>query len=184
MKKGIQLLIMCFILLSITACSYPTMSEAIPYQVNQIIHTEKMNDISIVLYDTITELEEFTDKTKPVLGVAFLKGDSKDGWDNVGPNGWKNKENDQITIYKEDFRDYDKEGNITSDLSIMYGEIVSPEINKIETLAVGETDKYNEAIMIEKNKKRYYLAIGKKTSIKALSANGDTIYQEDWVLED
>jgi len=184
MKKGIQLLFMSIILLGITACSYPTMNEAIPYKVNQIIHTEKMEDISIVLYDTIAEIEEFANQSKPVLGVAFLKGDSEDGWDNVGPNGWKHKENDQFTIYKEDFRDYDKEGNVKTNLSIIYGEIHNPVIKKIETLATGETDQYKEAMMIEKDKKRYYLAIGEKSSIKALSENGDIIYQEDWMIQE
>lgn len=184
MKKRIQLLLISIFILSITACSYPTMNEAIPYKVNQIIHTEKMKEISIVLYDTIAEIEEFTDQTKPVLGVAFLKGDQEDGWDNVGPNGWKHKENDQLTIYKEHFKDYDKKGNIIADISIIYGEIHNPEIKKIETLAIGETEHYNEAEIIEKDKKRYYLIIGEKSSIKALSANADILYQEDWVIEE
>ncbi|WP_071394581.1 hypothetical protein [Bacillus tuaregi] len=180
MKKGISFLFIFIILISITACSYRTMNEAIPYKVNQIIHTEKLEDISIVLYDTIVEVENFSDQTMPVLGVAFLKGDNDEGWDNVGPNGWNHKDNDQITIYKEDFRDYDKEGKVLSDLSIIYGEIHNPEIKKIETLAMGEDENYKEAFIIKKDKKQYYLAIGAKSSIKALSENGEILYQEDW----
>jgi hypothetical protein len=177
-----NVLLFIILLIMMTGCSYPTLNEAIkkdtPYKVNNVIHIENVGSISIVLYDTIPEQEEFPHLTEPVLGIAFFKGSDEDGWENVGPNGWDHQENTQFTIYHEFFSEYDNKGDLIVDVPVIFGEINNKEIESIETS--GDSKNYKEAVVIDTEYGRYYLAIGHITSIKGLSKNGDVIEQVDW----
>lgn len=183
MKREIRLLITSLLII-MSGCSYPTLNEAIkgdtPYKVNNVIHIEKVEGISIVLYDTLPERKEFPHLIEPVLGVSFFKGNDEDGWKNIGPNGWQHQENDQFTIYHDFFREYTHEGNLVIDIPVVFGEINNEDIKKIVTLEQGDRENYMDAVIIKKDYGRYYLASGRVTSIKGLSKNGEIIEQGDW----
>jgi hypothetical protein len=180
MKKAITLLLICLCII-LSGCHYSTLNEAIQkdtsYKVNNVLHIEKLEDISLVLYDTLPNQEEFPYLTKPVLGVAFFEESDEDGWKNIGPNGWQHQEDDYFTTYSDFFKKYDNEGNLIADLHVVFGEINNQEITKIVTLEQGDQKKARDAVVIETDYARYYLATGQITNMKGLSKKGEIIHQ-------
>lgn len=92
MRNYLYLSIILVLIFLLTGCNYATLEEAIkkdiPYEVIEVLYTEKMDedDLAIVLYTTKAEGEEVSHIKGPVLGVAIFEGNNEDGWKNGGPN--------------------------------------------------------------------------------------------------
>jgi len=106
--------------------------KGIPYKVNDIIHTEKYDNVTIVMYTTTPNKEEFPSNYE-ALALAFFEGSDEEGWENIGPNGWTHYENDNMTVYMESLRQYENKGNELHDFHVVFGEVNNPEIVEVET---------------------------------------------------
>jgi hypothetical protein len=148
--------------------------KGIPYRVNDIIHTEQYDNVTIVLYTTDPNKEDFPFAEWEALAVAFFTGNEEEGWENIGNHGWKHYENDNMTIYVEPLRDYDRQGNRIHEFYVVYGEINNPEIAIIETKSK-EEESFEETDIIVHQGKRYYLKFGRETVVRGLSKSGDVI---------
>ncbi|WP_232233834.1 hypothetical protein [Bacillus sp. J33] len=175
-KRKIFLLLAASIML-LSACSTQTMGQAIdgdiPFNVKEILHKEKVKGGVILLYTTHqkTGQGEFD-----AMAAAYLKGSDKNGWKNEGHNHWEHYENEHMTVYTDAFYDYDKEGNLENRLPIIFGEIHNKDIKKVE---VAEKDeKFEEAVLIEKESKRYYFKMGDFNIARGLSADGKEILKQ------
>ncbi|QGQ45756.1 hypothetical protein [Metabacillus sediminilitoris] len=180
MRNSIVFSIILGFMFLITGCNYPTLQEAInndiPYKVSEVIHTKKIDDITVVLYTTEAKGEEFSYIKEPVLGVAFIKGNNKEGWKNDGPNGWEHYQNENYTIYYQPYTKYNEQGELLKDFDVVYGEINNKDIQKIEIAKQGMKD-FTETKMIKQGNKRYYLGIGYHPEVRAVSSNGEVINQ-------
>lgn len=160
---------------------YDTLEEAlrkgVPYQIKDVIHTDKVNEMTIVMYITEPDKEEFPLANFNALAVAFFNGNNQEGWDHVGPNGWDHTENDNMTVYFEYHRDHDREGNLKNDIFVVYGEINNPIIDTVETRGHNEAN-FNTAKIINKNGKRYYYTTGRELIVRGLTKDGEIIDQQ------
>ncbi|GLB58086.1 hypothetical protein [Cytobacillus sp. NCCP-133] len=175
-KKKIAFLLAASILL-LSACSTQTMGQAIdediPFNVKGILHKEKVKEGIILLYTTHQKngQGEFD-----AMAAAYLKGSDKNGWKNEGHNHWEHYENEHMTVYADEFYDYNKEGNLDNRIPIIFGEIHNQEIEKVEV--AGKEEKFEEAAIIEKESKRYYFKMGDYHTARGLSADGKEILKE------
>jgi hypothetical protein len=175
-KKNILLLLAASILL-LSACSTKTMGQAIdeeiPFNVKEILHKEKVKDGIILLYTTHQKngQGEFD-----AMAAAYLKGSDKNGWKNEGHNHWEHYENEHMTVYTDDFYDYDKEGKLESRIPIIFGEIHNQDIQKVEV--AGQDEKFEEAAIIEKESGRYYFKRGEFHTARGLSVDGKEILKQ------
>lgn len=164
----------------VAGCKYPTLKEAImkemPYKVNEVIDTKKINDVTIVLYTTKAKGKEVDHIKGPVLGVAFFEGNNEDGWEKVGPSGWEHYENDNYTIYHKPYTKYNKDGKLLIDIDVIYGEINNKVIQKIE-IANENSKNFKEVKMIQHGSTRYYLGVGYHPVIRAVGSNDEVINQ-------
>ncbi|MFY3790877.1 hypothetical protein ACOQFO_04075 [Ureibacillus sp. MALMAid1270] len=155
---------------------FETLQEAIekgiPYKVNNIVHTDEYEDVTIVMYTT--NPEEPPTANYEALAVAFIKGSDDEGWQNIGHHGWTHYENDNMTVYLQPLRINDDKGNTLNEFYVVFGEVNNPEIEKIET-STQEDEKFNEAKMITANGNRYYFQIGREPIVRGLSKNGTVI---------
>lgn len=125
------------------------------YSVKDVIRVQKIDDVTVVLYTTEVDREQFPHINNDIPAVAFFEGNDQKGWKNVGPNGWTHYENDNMTVYTEHFRDHHQQGYILREILIIYGEIHNDEIVTIETKTNDKGD-YVESIIIPHQGKRYY----------------------------
>lgn len=175
MKLRLMLLVMIGILL-LSACRAVPMNkvieEDIPFNVQEVIHTEKVKDGVILLYVTRQKNKkgEFDAVT-----VAFLKGNDEDGWENAGHNHWENEENKQLTVYTDAFYDYDGKGNLENRIPVIYGKIESKEIKLVELL--GKDDRLETISIIDTASGRYYIKIGDYKSARGLLEKRKAIIQ-------
>ncbi|MGJ9459890.1 hypothetical protein [Oceanobacillus sp. CF4.6] len=148
--------------------------KGIPYEVNTIIHTEQYNGVTIVMYTTQPDKDELPFANYEALAVAFFKGNDDKGWENIGYHGWDHYENDNMTVYTESLREHDNKGNVLHEFYVVFGELNNAEIEKVETRT--KQDKaFEEAEIIMKQGRRYYLQIGRETIVRGLSKNGEVI---------
>jgi hypothetical protein len=181
MRRGIVLLIVIVLMLTLAGCKYPTLekaiAETIPFEVQEGLYKTKSEGITIVLYSTKAEGEEVKDIKEPVLGVSFFEGNNEEGWKNDGPNGWEHAESETYSIYNENYTKYDDKGNVLKDIYVVFGEINNENITAIE-IANQDTEDYKKAKMIKKDGKRYYVGIGIRPQVRALNSNGEVIPQQ------
>ncbi|MBS4191127.1 hypothetical protein KHA94_13130 [Bacillus sp. FJAT-49705] len=168
-KKMMTLLIMCALFL--VACRPVPMNkvieEDIPFNVQEVIHKEKVKDGVILLYVTRQKNKqgEFD-----AITVAFLKGNDQVGWENAGHNHWEHKENELLTTYTDVFYDYDYKGNLENRIPVIYGKIESKEIKSVEVF--GKDQKLEHAHIIEKINGRYFLKLGDYENARGLLSDG------------
>lgn len=150
--------------------------KGIPYKVNDIIHTEQYDNVTIVMYTTDPYKEKFPYANYEALALAFFKGSDKEGWENIGHHGWKHYENDNMTVYMEPLRKSDNKGNKLHEFYVVFGEVNNPEIVEIET-KTKEEESFEEAEIIQHQgkSKRYYFKIGRESIVRGLSESGDVI---------
>lgn len=175
MKQKLFLLAAAFLMLS--GCSTATMGQAIddgiPFNVKEVLHKEKVKDGVILLY--LTQQNDEQNEVE-AMAAAYLKGSDKKGWKNEGHNHWEYYENEHMTVYKDTFYDYDKEGKLENRLPIIFGEIQSGDIKKVEV--AGKEEKFEEAAIIKKENKRYYFKMGDFHTARGLSAEGKEIIKK------
>ncbi len=163
------LLMMCALLL--VACRPVPMNkvikEDIPFNVQEVIHTEKVKDGVILLYATRQKNKhgEFD-----AITVAFLKGNDEDGWENAGHNHWEHEENELLTTYTDVFYDYDHKGNLENRIPVIYGKIESKDIKSVEVS--GKDEKLEKSHIIEKGSGRYFFKLGDYEIARGLSSDG------------
>ncbi|WP_163539235.1 hypothetical protein [Gracilibacillus sp. YIM 98692] len=148
--------------------------KGIPYRVNDIIHTEQYDNVTIVMYTTEPNKEDFPFADWEALAVAFFIGSDEKGWKNIGHHGWDHYENDNMTIYSESLREHDNDGNKLHEFYVVFGEVNNGEIIKVETKAK-EEEKFEEAKIITAKGKRYYFKIGREMIVRGLSKSGEVI---------
>jgi hypothetical protein len=178
MRNRKPLWIIMSLVFIITGCKYPTLetavSKAIPFEVKEILYEKKSQGTTILLYTHKAEDEDGEPIKEPVLGMAFLEGNNKDGWENDGPNGWDTSENTNYSIFQQNYTHYGKKGEVLKDIDVVFGEILNGDIDKVE-FAKQDSEEYKNAKIIKKGKKRYYIGIGDQPKIRALNANGEVV---------
>ncbi|HAQ06378.1 MAG TPA: hypothetical protein DCR24_02160 [Bacillus bacterium] len=166
------ILAICMLLLS--ACAYKTAGEAIqndiPFNIKQIVQKEEVKDGWLVFYTT--EQQEGSSKFE-ALAVAYIEGSEKEGWENAGHNHWTYYKNDFMILYSDVFHTYHENGTLDSKIPVIFGKIVNPEIKSVEV--AGDDGKFTKIEIIEKEKERYYYAIGEYKQVRALAADGKEI---------
>ncbi|GGM43745.1 hypothetical protein GCM10011351_32160 [Paraliobacillus quinghaiensis] len=148
--------------------------KGIPNKVNDIIHTEKYDNVTIVMYTTNPNKEELPLANYEASALAFFKGSDKEGWENIGHHGWTHYENDNMTVYREPLREYDNQGNELHEFYVVFGEVNNPEITRVET-KTKEEKSFDEVEIISYQGTRYYFKIGNEMVVRGLSESGDVI---------
>jgi hypothetical protein len=162
MRKIRSLNILALGIFLLSACQsdsgYDTLEEAIqigtPYKVKEVIHIEKTENLTIVLYTTKSEGEQFKFAPYDALTVAFFEGNNRTGWQYAGPNGWNHYKNDDMTVYYEEYRKHDNEGDVIKEVPVTFGRIYNPKIQRVETKAKN-SNEFLEIKIIEKNGVRF-----------------------------
>lgn len=174
MKGSTRVIFIIMTVIMLTACRSATLDEAIkeqiPFNVEQVIHTEIIKDGAIVLYTT-NQQNEF--KSFLALTVAYMKGNNKQGWENVGHNHWEYEENQNMTTHVDEFYDYDEKGKLLKKISVMYGEINNKQIEEIQLY--NETQIPTKADIMNINDERYYFKFGKYEMVRGLGTGGEVI---------
>lgn len=159
---------------------YETLQEAIekaiPYEVNNVIHKEIYDGVTIIMYTTDPDKEELPLANYEALAVAFFTGNDKDGWENIGHHGWTHYENENLTVYIEPLRDFKDTGETIHEFYVVFGEINNPEIVRVETKSPEEKN-FEEAKILTKYG-RYYFKIGRETTVRGLSEDGVVLDQQ------
>lgn len=150
------------------------LQKGIPHQINQIVHKENYDGVTIVMYTTFPDLVELSFPGYEALAVAFFEGSDKEGWESIGQHGWSHYENDNMTLYSEALRDYDHKGNTLHDFYVVFGEINNPNIVTVET-KTHEEETFEEAKIITSNGLRYYFQIGREMIVRGLSGSGEVL---------
>jgi hypothetical protein len=148
--------------------------KGIPYEINNIIHTEQYDGVTIVMYTTEPDNDEMPFANYEALAVAFFKGNDDEGLESIGHHGWTHYENDNMTVYIEPLRDYDNKGNTLHEFYVVFGEVNNAEIVTVET-KTKEEKSFEEAEIIMNQGKRYYFQIGRETIVRGLSESGEVI---------
>lgn len=152
--------------------------KGIPYDIENVIHTERHDGITILLYTTLPNKKDFPFAEYEALGVAFFKGDDESGWENVGAHGWEHYENENFTIYDKHLIVDDRKGNNLHEFHVVFGELTNPNIAKVETKASAGSaglTVFNPAKIVSHKGNRYYLKIGEETIVRGLSKEGEVI---------
>ena len=174
MGKLRQTAIIAICMLLLSACSYQTAGEAIqndiPFNIKQIVHKEEVKDGWLVFYTT--EQQEGSNKFD-ALAAAYIGGNEKEGWENAGHNHWTYYKNDFMILYADVFHTYRENGTLDVKIPVIFGKVVNPEIQSVE--AAGTDGKFTKIEIIEKEKERYYYAIGEYKQVRALAADGKEI---------
>ncbi|MFE8702580.1 hypothetical protein ACFYKX_18435 [Cytobacillus sp. FJAT-54145] len=174
MKGSTRVIFIIMTVIMLTACKSATLDEAIkeqiPFNVEQVIHTEIIKDGAIVLYTT-NQQNEF--KSFLALTVAYMKGNNKQGWENVGHNHWEYGENQNMTTHFDEFYNYDKKGKLLKKISVLYGEINNTQIKEVELS--NQTQVLTKADILTINNKRYYFKLGTYGVVRGLGTGGEVI---------
>ncbi|WP_088102857.1 hypothetical protein [Halalkalibacter urbisdiaboli] len=148
--------------------------KGIPYKVKDVLHTENIDGITVVMYTTEPNQDAFPSMNTEALTVAFLEGNDNEGWENIGPNGWSHYDNNNMTVNYENVRKYDNKGNLLKYIPVTFGEIKNASIRRVETKEKN-SENFNEVAIIEHNHKRYYFDIGFHKIVRGLSEEGEVI---------
>lgn len=153
---------------------HEAIEKGIPYEVNNIVHTEEHGEITVVMYTTDPDEKDFPLADWEALAVAFFTGSDENGWESKGGHGWSHYENANMTLYIEPFLDFDRQGNALHDFYVVFGEVHNPEILSVETKG-HEEESFEEIEIIENEGKRYYFRIGREPIVRGLSKSGEVI---------
>lgn len=170
--KGNRVFVLLLVVL-LAACKSESLEEAIqkdiPFNVKQVIYTEKVKGGEIILYITEQQVEN-----EPIeaLAIALMKEDEK-GWENAGNNHWDYRENPNMTVYLNTFYDYDKRGSLLQRIPVIFGKIHN---NSIQTVQVaGQDSQYENAKLIYKDGDRYFIKLGEYRLAKGLNGKREVI---------
>lgn len=172
--KGKKILGMIVIVATLTACKSKTLEEAIqteiPFNIERVVYTEKVEEGEIVLYITEQKKEE-----EPIeaMAAAFMKKSKKSKWENAGNNHWDYDENPNMTVYMNTFYDYDKKGNLENRIPIIYGKVNNENIQAVQ-VAEG-SGEYEEAKLIYSNGSQYFFKLGDYLAAKGTDGKGEVI---------
>ncbi|MGF7050731.1 hypothetical protein J2T13_005281 [Paenibacillus sp. DS2015] len=153
------------------------LEKGIPYSVDTVVYTEKVNGVTIVMYLIEPDKKELPFADYHALAVAFFEGNDDEGWENVGPNGWTHYENKNFTLYHENLYQHDNQGNKLRRIDVTYGEVNDADVVKVEVKDKSE-EHYVEARIITSNNGRYYFSVSNGDSVRALGRNGHLIDQQ------
>lgn len=161
-------IILSVIYIVITGCKPKSIDTAIekliPYDVNSVIKKiEIEDDLVLVFYTLKSEVEQgsLLKQLEDVLSIAIFKGNSEDGWEFLGENGWSNYNHPEMEVY--DDRTFYKDGQEEIDIGVMYGRVYNPDIVKVE---VGnEETNYKTANLFEVDRIRYFYRIYNKSDL-------------------
>lgn len=166
--------VVCLFLL--TGCKYDTLEEAIkkdiPFNVASVIHIEKVKDGAVVLYTTEQEQNFHIIET---VAVAFVSGNDKNGWENIGNNHWEYEGNQDFSVYTNTFYKYDKKGKLEQKIPVVYGMVQSEAIETIQFQATGKNQKYEDIDIIKKNGKRYFIKLDSYQKSMGITKEGKKI---------
>ncbi|TFE00167.1 hypothetical protein [Jeotgalibacillus sp. R-1-5s-1] len=151
--------------------------KGIPYTVNDVVHVEQHNDVSIVMYTTTADPSVFPNIDTDVTGIAYFTGNDDEGWESVGSNGWTHYNNDAMTVYIEPFRLRDDAGDMLENFYVSYGEIHDANITAVQTKSHDDST-FREAKIIEKNGLRYYIQTGEDKIVQGVNSTGEVISRQ------
>jgi hypothetical protein len=178
---GIASLFLKFRLFDFEIGKYESLSEAIeksiPYEIREIVHKEKYEGLTIIMYKAIPDKKEWPNADFDGIGIAFFEGNDQDGWENIGHNGWSHFNDENFSIDFEDLLLTDEEGNVLLDLYVTFGDVNNPDIAVMETKAEGDKE-FKKAELIVKSGKRYYFQIGRAKEVRGISETGMVIDQQ------
>ncbi len=153
------------------------LEKGIPYSVGEVVYTEEVNGITVVMYLTEPDKKELPFANYPALAVAFFEGNDNTGWENVGPNGWTHYENKNFTLYHERLLQHDKNGIVLRKFYVVFGEVNNAEIVKVE-VKDKSSEHFDEARIITSLHGRYYFSVSSGDSVRALDKEGRIIDQQ------
>lgn len=169
-KRMVGLLMLVSLL---TACTPQSLGEAIqtdiPFNIEKIIHTEKVEDGEIILYIT----EQKSESEIEAMAVAFMKKDGKSGWENAGNNHWYHDDKPNMTVFVNTFYDYDKKGNLDNRIPVIFGKIKNNQIQSVQITE--EKGRMDDAQIIHADGARYYMNIGDYLLVKGLNGQGEVV---------
>lgn len=151
--------------------------KSISFDIQEIVHKEKYGNLTIIMYTVAPDKEKWPNANFDGLGIGFFEGNDKEGWKNIGHNGWSNYNNENFTFDFDSLLLNDDEGKVLYDLYVAFGEVNNPIISVIETKAEGEKE-FRKAKMMKKNGKRYYFQLGRVKKVRGLSNTGIVIDQQ------
>ncbi|WP_419393716.1 hypothetical protein [Cytobacillus praedii] len=164
------IVVLLTVMLLLTACrAVPinqVIEEDIPFNVKEVIHTEKVKDGAILLY--VTRQKNEKKEEFDAVTVAFLKGNDQDGWENAGHNHWDYHKEEQVNVFKDVFYDYNGNGDLETRIPVIYGKIEDSKINFIEVVG---NEGLERAYVIKKESGRYFLKVGDYETARGLSGN-------------
>lgn len=150
------------------------LEKGVPYKVKEIIHTQNVDGITVVMYTTEPDRKKFPSADYDALTVVFLEGNDHDGWEEIGPNHWEHYENDNMTVYSSHLHNHDRQGNANHQFYVVFGEINNPQIAKIET-KTKEEDQFDAATILAHEGNRYYFQVARGDIVRGLSRDGKVI---------
>lgn len=65
------------------------LEKGISYEVNNIIHTQQYDGVTIVMYTTEPDKDELPFADYEALAVSFFVGNDDESWENIGHHGWR-----------------------------------------------------------------------------------------------
>ena len=140
--------------------------EDIPFNVKEVIHTEKVKDGVILLY--VTRQKNEKKEEFDAVTVAFLKGNNRNGWENAGHNHWDYHKEEQMNVFKDVFYDYNGKGDLETRIPVIYGKIEDSKINIVEMAGnVG----MERAYVIKTESGRYFFKVGDYEFVRGLTGN-------------
>ncbi|MCT2536235.1 hypothetical protein NC661_13630 [Aquibacillus koreensis] len=161
-------MILSVIVLVLTGCKPKSIDTAIekyvPYDVNKVIKKIEITDnLVLVFYTLKAEVEQGNkmQKLDDVLNIAIFKGNSEDGWEFLGENGWSNYNHSEMEVYDDTI--FYKDEQEVKNVAVMYGRVYNPDIIRVE---VGnEETNYTKANLFEIDGIRYFYRIYNKSDL-------------------
>lgn len=106
-----------------------------------------------------------------------LDGNDKEGWENIGSNGWEHYENNHLTVYTKRIHAYERQGTRKPGFYVVFGEINNPQIETIETKSQ-QAGNFEPATTIAKEGGRYYFQVGAPDIVQGRSKEGRIINRQ------
>jgi hypothetical protein len=177
--------IILFLSLVFTGCStYNSLEKALEDNVpnvQEIIHTEKADNYTVVLFKTKPDKKD----ALPVhnfttIAVAYLKGNNQQGWEFVEYPGWTHYENEDFMMLGERFTRDNEQGNTITEIYTSFGEIRNPQVARVQLLKryQGEADYKDTKIIETPSGGRFYFEIGDYYKVRVLDEKENVIHTQ------
>lgn len=150
------------------------LDKGLAYEMNELIYKTSHNGVTIVMYTTTPNPEDFLNANFEAVSVRYFEGNDEEGWVGIGHEGWEHHENDHLTLYNNYLREYEDDGSERHVFNVRFGEIHNPEIVKVETKS-SEEESFSDATIIQHGPYRYYFHIGEDSIVQGLSSDGEVI---------